>query len=138
MVRKRRAFSEEFKQQAVRRVRERTAIGVTLTQIGRELGVRPDLLRKWARVAKERAGEAATSEEVVTLAEVRRLRRENETLRQERDFAKNDLARAARPVAPETRSGYCFATERRGRLLIGVERARQKTWSGGGLRTCEW
>lgn len=92
MVRKRRAFSEEFKQQAVRRVRERTAIGVTLTQIGRELGVRPDLLRKWARVAKERTGEAATSEEVVTLAEVRRLRRENETLRQERDFAKKAAA----------------------------------------------
>jgi transposase len=92
MVRKRRAFSDEFKEQAVRRVRERTAIGVTLTQIGRELGVRADLLRQWASVAKARAGEAAAGEEVVTLAEVRRLRRENETLRQERDFAKKAAA----------------------------------------------
>lgn len=92
MARKRRAFSDEFKQQAVRRVRERTAIGVTLTQIGRELGVRPDLLRRWARVAKAQASEAAASDEVVTLAEVRRLRREVETLRQERDFAKKAAA----------------------------------------------
>lgn len=88
MARKRRAFSEEFKQQAVRRVRERTSIGVTLTQIGRELGVRPDLLRRWAQLAEEKADGTAAGEEVVTLAEVRRLRREVETLRQERDFAK--------------------------------------------------
>lgn len=92
MVRKRRAFSDEFKHQAVRRVRERTAIGVTLTQIGRELGVRPDLLRRWARLAKAQDTGGADGEEVVTLAELRRLRRENETLRQERDFAKKAAA----------------------------------------------
>ena len=88
MARKRRAFSDEFKQQAVRRVRERTAIGVTLTQIGRELGVRPELLRRWARGAEARHDGAAAGDEVVTLAEVRRLRREVEMLRQERDVAK--------------------------------------------------
>jgi transposase len=92
MAGKRRAFSDEFKQQAVRRVRERTAIGVTLTQIGRELGVRPDVLRRWARVATERAGAAPSGEEVVTLAEVRRLRREVDTLHQERDFANKAAA----------------------------------------------
>jgi transposase len=92
MARKRRAFSDEFKQQAVRRVRERTAIGVTLAQIGRELGVRPDVLRRWARGAAERELGETAGEEVVTLAEVRRLRREVETLRQERDFAKKVAA----------------------------------------------
>ena len=30
-------------------MRERAATGVTLAQVGRELGVRPDRLRKWAR-----------------------------------------------------------------------------------------
>lgn len=95
MARKRRAFSDEFKQQAVRRVRERTAIGVTLAQIGRELGVRPDLLRRWAQVAAARDGGAAASEEVVTRAEVPRLRRENEVLRQEAAFAKK-AARSSR------------------------------------------
>jgi transposase len=89
MARKRRAFSDEFKQQAVRRARERTAIGVTLAQIGRELGVRPDVLRRWAQGAAEREVGETAEEEVVTLAEVRRLRWEVETLRQERDFAKN-------------------------------------------------
>ena len=92
MAKKRRVFSDEFKQQAVRRVRERTAIGVTLTQIGRELGVRPNVLRRWARVAAEPKDADAATEEVVTPAEVRRLRREVETLRQERDFAKKAAA----------------------------------------------
>lgn len=92
MVRKRRAFSDEFKEQAVRRVRERTATGVPLAQIGRELGVRPDLLRRWARVAEERDEGGAAGEEVVTLAELRRLRREVETLRQEVAFAKKAAA----------------------------------------------
>jgi len=98
MARKRRAFSDEFKQQAVRRVRERTAIGVALTQIGRELGVRPELLRRWARGAVARDDGAGAGEEVVTLAEVRRLRREVETLRQERDFAKKAAAYFAKEL----------------------------------------
>lgn len=92
MARKRRVFSDEFKQQAVRRARERTAIGVTLTQIGREVGVPADLLRRWIHLADGREPEATAGEEVVTLAEVRRLRREVETLRQERDFAKKAAA----------------------------------------------
>lgn len=98
MARKRRVFSEEFKQQAVRRVRERTAIGVTLAQIGRELGVRPEVLRRWAHAAEAPARGAAGGDEVVTLAEVRRLRREVETLRQERDFAKKAAVFFARDV----------------------------------------
>ena len=124
-------FSEEFKQQAVRRSRERRAIGVTLIQIARELGVRPDLLSRWSRDAVAAQPVDTAGDEVVTLAEVRRLRREVETLRQERDFAKNPLARLALPVATETRSPYDLGPERRGRLLIGAVRARQKTWSGG-------
>jgi transposase-like protein len=42
---KRRVFSPEFKLEAVRRMEERRAQGVSLTQIGRELDVRPDMLR---------------------------------------------------------------------------------------------
>lgn len=92
MARKRRAFSDEFKQQAVRRARERTAIGVGLTKIGRELDVPADLLRRWMHHAEDREAGATAGEEVVTLAEIRRLRREVETLRQERDFAKKAAA----------------------------------------------
>jgi len=92
MTRKRRAFSDEFKQQAVRRARERTASGVPLTQVGRELGVTADLLRRWTHLAEAGEASAVVGAEVVTLAEVRRLRREVETLRQERDFAKKAAA----------------------------------------------
>ena len=43
--RERRAFSAEFKAEAVRLVAERRAVGVTLAEIGQELDVRPDQLR---------------------------------------------------------------------------------------------
>ena len=54
--RERRTFSAEFKLEAVRLVRERRAAGVSLAQVGRELGVRADMLRAWAQQAEERAG----------------------------------------------------------------------------------
>ncbi len=38
----RRAFSAEFKAEAVRWVAQRRALGVTLAQVGRELDVRSD------------------------------------------------------------------------------------------------
>ena len=43
--RERRAFSAEFKVEAVRLLRERQQLGVSLAQIGRELDVGPDVLR---------------------------------------------------------------------------------------------
>jgi transposase-like protein len=93
----RRAFSSEFKVEAVRLMRERRAAGVSLTQVGRELGVRPDLLRRWARQVDGRPG--ASGREVFPgngpvpgAEEVRRLQRENAVLRQERDFLKKAAA----------------------------------------------
>jgi len=96
--RDRRAFSPEFKLEAVRLMRERKALGVALTQIGRELDVRPAQLRAWARQVDERAGAGGRGElrETAQLpsaeAEVRRLQRENAVLRQERDFLKKAAA----------------------------------------------
>ncbi len=96
--RERRVFSAEFKVEAVRLLRERQKLGVSLAQIGRELDVGRDLLRKWARQVEDRAGRAPSdvfpgagklpqAEE-----EVRRLRRENAVLRQERDCLKHAAA----------------------------------------------
>lgn len=45
-TRARRFFSAEFELEAVRRMKERRAAGVSVTQIGRELDVRPDMLRE--------------------------------------------------------------------------------------------
>ena len=55
---RRRAFSAEFNLAAVRRMEQRRSSGVNLTQIGRELGVRPDQLRKWKRQLHQCAGAA--------------------------------------------------------------------------------
>lgn len=86
--RERREFSAEFKAEAVRLVTERRAAGGTLTQVGRELDVRPDQLRAWSKQrGLETASGAAFPGETVE-QENRRLRREVAVLRQEQAFAK--------------------------------------------------
>ncbi len=57
--RERRGFTTEFKAEAVRMLAERRAVGATATQVGRELDVRPDQLRAWARVQHEATGAGA-------------------------------------------------------------------------------
>ena len=59
--RERRAFTDEFKRQAVQLMHERRAVGVSVTQIGRELEVRPDPLRDWARRRADRVGGLAAA-----------------------------------------------------------------------------
>jgi len=87
--RERRAFSDEFKRQAVQLVHERRAQGVTVTQVGRELDVRPDQLRAWARRLAESDGGLAKAGIVETPEqELRRLRRENARLKEEQAFLK--------------------------------------------------
>lgn len=96
--RSRRSFSAEFKLEAVRLMQDRQAAGASLAQVGRELDVRPDVLRAWARQVTRRPG-AGTPDGFPgpgqlpsAEAEVRRLERENATLRQERDFLKKAAA----------------------------------------------
>lgn len=94
--RPRREFSSEFKAEAVRLMAERRAAGATLAQVGRELDVRPDQLREWARQQREgRGGGGGVSGETPD-QEIRRLRREVATLRQEQAFAKKVAAYFAR------------------------------------------
>lgn len=87
--RERRAFTEEFRREAVRLLHERRAAGVSVTQIGRELDVRPDQLREWARRLAEREGGLAAAGVVETPEqELKRLRRENARLKEAEAFAK--------------------------------------------------
>ena len=86
--RERRAFSAEFKAEAVRMVAERRTAGVPLSQIGRELEVGPDQLRAWARASGLTTGAGAAPPGETPEQEVRRLRREVAVLRQEQAFAK--------------------------------------------------
>ena len=84
----RRAFTAEFKAQAVALVAERRALGVSLTQIGRELDVTANQLRAWTRQYAGESGVSAAKPGESMEQENRRLRREIAVLRQEQAFAK--------------------------------------------------
>ena len=88
--RKRRAFTAEFKAQAVRVVRES---GKSVAVVARELDLTETALRAWVRQAAIDAGRgpagAVTTEE---REELGRLRREVRTLRMERDILKKATA----------------------------------------------
>ena len=80
----RRRFSEEFKREAVRLAFES---GRRVTEVARELDVRPYMLRRW-RNQFSGAGSSPSASEV----EVTRLRRELREVREERDILKKALA----------------------------------------------
>ena len=87
--RKRRKFTAEQKAEAVRLVREVGSIG----QVAKDLDLTESALRGWVKQADIDEGQgpegALTTEEK---EELRELRRENRTLRMERDFPKKAAA----------------------------------------------
>ena len=91
--RQRRSFTPEQKADAVKMVRE---VG-NLAQVARDLDLTETALRNWVKQADVDEGRgpegALTTEEK---EELRRLRRENRTLRSERDFLKKAAAFFAR------------------------------------------
>lgn len=91
-----RTFTPEFKAAAVQRAREEIAAGGTQSSVARALGLNPSVLSKWMQDAEAAGPRAATGE--TPEQELRRLRREVETLRMERDFAKKAAAYFARDV----------------------------------------
>ena len=83
---KRRSYSPEFKQEAVRLVRES---GRPLIQVARELEVHKTTLRSWQR---ELNGESSTAQQLTEREELRRLRRENARLKLEQEILKKAMA----------------------------------------------
>ena len=84
-------FAKEFEEEAVRLVR---TSGRTKRKIADDLGVGVSTLTRWLANSRDRRIEAAKrpppGEEVAV--ELKRLRRENEVLRQERDILKKATA----------------------------------------------
>jgi transposase len=87
----RRSFSREFKFEAVKLVLER---GVSIRQAASDLGLHPNVLRKWVKDAKGNAGHAfpGRGKQRPDDAEVARLRRELEKTKAERDILKKAVA----------------------------------------------
>jgi len=93
MASKRKRHSEEFKREAVRLLKES---GKTLHEQSRELGIDPATLWAWReRIIHEKDPVTESSVEGVLLTkdeEIKRLKREVENLREERDFLKKATA----------------------------------------------
>ena len=90
-MRKRRSFSQEFKIEAVRMVVKQ---GRDPFQVCEDLKIRPDMLRKWIRKFEDEGNQAFPGSGRLKPEdeENRRLRRENERLRMERDILKKAVA----------------------------------------------
>ena len=87
-----RIYTEEFKQDAVRLVE---TSGRPKTQVARDLGISESALYRWIKVyGTDQAQAANTNGQSVKDLEVelKRLRRENEVLRQERDILKKAIS----------------------------------------------
>jgi transposase len=90
MSKTKRTFTAEYKAQAVRAWRES---GRQLSAFAKEIGISSSMLHRWAQehskaqqAALGRSGSKSEREELL------RLRRENEVLKQERDFLRSAAA----------------------------------------------
>jgi transposase len=93
----RRSYTETFKEEAVRLVRES---GHPVAQVARDLDIADHLLFRWRAEQQQAEGRGQTRQSVrAEQTELAQLRRENAVLKQERDF----LKRAAAFFAKESR-----------------------------------
>ena len=84
--RPRKTYSREFKIEAVRMTTEG---GISVAQAARDLEINENTLHNWRRQFRQwGAGPAAGKEDLSLAEENRRLRKDNATLREERDFLK--------------------------------------------------
>jgi transposase len=82
----RKVYTREYKIEAVRLTTEG---GIPVAQAARDLGLNQNTLHNWRRQFRQwGAGRAAGKEDLSLAEENRRLRKDNATLREERDFLK--------------------------------------------------
>ncbi len=91
MEKEKRVFTSEFKREALNLLE---TSGKPLAQVARDLGVSDNTLHGWKQQMREHGQESfpGSGHQTPQEEEMRRLRRENEILRQERDILKKALA----------------------------------------------
>ena len=95
---RRKAYTREFKLEAVKLIRDR---GVSFAQASRDLGVHPNVLRKWVTDYEADPGQAFPGQGQMKpeQAEIERLRRQVTNLQAERDILKKAAAYFAKDQA---------------------------------------
>ena len=90
MAKTRRSYTDEFKQEAVRLVREQ---GLTVAQASRDLGVCKTVIGAWVRNADsgDLAGGASPTDDALH-SEIRQLRKELALVKEEREILKKAAA----------------------------------------------
>lgn len=96
MEKTKRIFDAEFKREAIKFVE---TSGKPLAQVARDLGISDHTLQGWKQQQQKHGQDAFPGSGHQTLQdeEMRRFRRENEILRQERDILKKALAIFSQP-----------------------------------------
>jgi transposase len=90
MRRKRQQYAREFKAEAIRQA---TTSDRSIAAVARDLGIKPALLSQWVRHVNGRTAVPGGTEVTASEAEeLRRLRRENAVLREEREILKKATA----------------------------------------------
>ncbi len=90
MKNNRREFSEEFKRNAVQLVVEK---GIPVRKVAHDLDVHPNLIHQWRRLYQADGDKAFAGKGTVKpeSAEIRRLQKELEEIKEERDILKKAL-----------------------------------------------
>ncbi len=90
MKKTQRTFTQEFKVEAVKLAQSSKK---PLIQIARDLGIADSTLHHWCKLFSEHGEQAfpGSGHQMPQEEEIRRLKRENEVLRQERDILKKAL-----------------------------------------------
>ncbi len=86
---KRKNYTKSFKEEAVKLV---TDEGYTYAEVGRNLGINPNLISRWRREIDGGVSEMSQEELIALRAELRDLRKQNKRLKMEREILKKAAA----------------------------------------------
>ncbi len=93
MTRERRSYTEEFKREAVRLMESN---GKAVAQLARDLGINDNNLYRWRNLYGRQPQNSTNGNVGAMEAELKRLQREVEVLRQERDILKKAMSIVSR------------------------------------------